>query len=81
MLDGMWTFLLVGTLGAIGAALSLGTLAALVRWRRTGEWPGQPDAAEVSTGRIVGLWVRVVLGAAVAAWAVVSLANDGLLGL
>lgn len=81
MLDGMWTFLLVGSFGAVGAALSLGTLAALVRWHRTGEWAGQESAAEISTGRLVALWLRVIAGAAVATWAIVTLANDGLLGL
>lgn len=81
MLDGMWTFLLVGCFGAIGAALCLGTLAALVRFHRTGRWPGPEAAAEISTPRLLLLWLRVVVGGAVAAWAFVSLARDGLLGL
>lgn len=79
MLDGMWTFLLVGGFGAIGAAAAVGTLTALVSYWRTGNWPGQEPGVPVSTGRIVGLWVRVVVGLAVAAWATVSLVNDGLL--
>lgn len=78
-MDGMWQFIVVGSVGAVGAALALGTLAALLRWHRTGEWPGG-GAAEVTTGRLVGLWVRVVLGVVVAAWAFSSLAGAGLLG-
>lgn len=79
-MDGMWEFIVVGSVGAIGAALALGTLAALLRWHRTGDWPGD-GAAEVTTGRLVGLWLRVVVGAAVAVWAFASLAGSGLLGL
>lgn len=78
-MDGMWTFLLVGGFGAVGAALAVGTLAALVRWYRTGTWPD--GTGEASTGRLVGLWLRVIAGAVVASWAVISLSRDGLLGL
>ena len=78
-MDGMWTFLLVGGFGAVGAALAVGTLAALARWYRTGTWPD--GSGQASTGRLVGLWLRVVLGVVVATWAVVSLSRDGLLGL
>ncbi len=79
MLDGMWQFLLVGSFGAIGAALAIGTGAALVRWYRTKQWPGQDPGMEVTTGRIVGLWLRVIVGAAIAGYAVVSLSRNGLL--
>lgn len=77
-MDGMWTFLLVGSFGAVGAAMALGTLAALVRYHRRGEWPGQQDAAEITTGRLVGLYLRVIVGAVLAIVAFVSLANRGL---
>ncbi len=76
-----WVFLLVGGLGATGAALSLGTLAAWVRFERTGEVPG--DAEETADpGPAVRrrLLVRVVLGAVVAAVCFVVLAEQGLLG-
>lgn len=79
-MDGMWEFILVGGFGAVGAALAFGTLAALARWYRTGRWP-DGSGMEVGTGRLVGLWLRVLLGAVVATWAVTSLAQDGLLGL
>lgn len=75
---GMWTFLLVGSFGAVGAAMALGTLAALVRYHRTGSWPGTEEAAEISTGRLVGLYLRVVVGAVVAVVAWVSLSARGL---
>lgn len=78
-MDGMWTFLLVGGFGAVGAAMALGTLAALVRYHRTGAWPGAEDTADVTTGRLVGLYVRVVVGAALAVYAFVSLSNQGLI--
>lgn len=78
MPDTMWTFLIVGTFGAVGAALAVGTLAALLRYYRTGEWPGQGEGAvDVPAGRLVALWVRVVLGAAVAIYAFVSLQSAG----
>ena len=79
MLDGMWTFLLVGGFGAIGAAMALGTLAALVRYHRTGAWPGAGDAADVTTGRLVGLYLRVIVGTVLAVVAYVSLSSRGLI--
>lgn len=75
----MWTFLLVGSFGAVGAALSAGTVAALVRYHRTGTFPGREGVTEVSTWTLAGLWVRVTIGAAVATYAVVSLSREGLL--
>lgn len=75
-----WQFLLIGSFGAVGAALAVGTLAALVRYYRTGTFPDhENDPAPVTKGRLVALWLRVVTGAAVAVYAVVSLADAGLL--
>lgn len=74
-------FLVVGGLGATGAALSLGTLAALVQYRRTGDLPGRgQDAPEPAPGTERRLWVRIVIGAVVAGICLVSLAQQGLLG-
>ncbi len=81
-----WVFLLVGGLGATGAALSLGTLAALVRYERTGEVPGldedSDDEVVAPSGSAVRrrLLVRIVIGAVVAAVCFVYLADQGLLG-
>ena len=78
-MDGMWTFLLVGSFGAVGAAMAVGTIAALIRYHRTGVWPGHQETADVSTGRLVGLYVRVIVGAVLATYAVISLSNAGLI--
>jgi hypothetical protein len=74
-----WQFLIVGSFGALGAAMAVGTLLALLRYHRTGDWPGREDAAEISTGRVVALYLRVVVGAGVAVYAVTSLDAAGLL--
>lgn len=75
----MWTFLLVGGFGAVGAAMAVGTTAALVRYHRTGQWPGYEEGADVSTGRLVGLYLRVVVGLALAVYAAISLTDAGLI--
>lgn len=76
-----WVFLLVGSLGAAGAAMSLGTLAALVRYERTGELPGRDEDAPDPGPRVRRrLLLRIVLGAVVAAVCFVTLAEQGLLG-
>jgi hypothetical protein len=75
-------FLIVGGLGAVGAALTLGTLAAVVRYWRTGRWPGEQDIDDpppVTTGHWIGLWLRAVIGVALTVWAVVSLLAADLL--
>lgn len=78
-MDSTWTFLLVGGFGAVGAAMAVGTAAALLRYHRTGQWPGRDDGAEVTTGRLVGLYARVIVGAGLAIYAFVSLSSRGLL--
>ena len=72
-----WVFLLVGGVGAVGAAMVVGTLAALLQLRRTGSLPGQPDGAEPPPGTVRAMWVRVVVGAAVAATCLASLVSQG----
>lgn len=73
-----WQFLLVGSFAAVGAALAVGTGAALLRYHRTGTFPGREDV-EVTGSQLVGLWLRVVLGAVIAVAGGVSLARAGLL--
>lgn len=75
-----WVFLLVGGLGATGAALSLGTIAALVQYRRTGTLPGGDDAPEPGPDTTRRLVVRVVIGVVVAVSCAMVLAEQGLLG-
>ena len=74
----MWTFLLVGSFGAVGAAMAVGTTAALVRYHRTGQWPGHEPGVEVTRGRLAGLYLRVVVGRAFTVYAAISLADAGL---
>ncbi len=62
MSDTSFGFLLFGSVGAIGAALALGTLAALWRYHRTGAFPGHDTAEVVPRGKLVRMWIRVVLG-------------------
>jgi len=73
-----WAFLLVGSFAAVGAAMAVGTLGALVRYHRTGEFPNAN--AEQAPARIVfKLWVRVVIGAVLAVIGTVMLLRSGLL--
>ena len=84
-----WVFLLVGGLGAVGAAMALGTIAAMVRYQRTGTLPGTDDEGATVEGQVDPardpavlrrLVVRIVLGIAVAVVCFWVLAEQGLLG-
>jgi hypothetical protein len=72
-------FLIVGSFAAVGAALAVGTLAALVRYRRTGTMPGSDDPVELPRRRLVGMWVRVVVGVVLAVYGIATLDVSGLL--
>jgi len=77
-----WMFLVIGSFAALGAAMALGTLAALLRFRRTGTFPdgsGALDDGPVPRRRIVELWMRVVVGAVLAVAGVAALVARGLL--
>ena len=74
-----WSFLLIGSFAAVGAAMTVGTLAALLRYRRTGSMPGSDERVEVGRGRVVGLWLRVVVGVALTAVGVGAMARAGVL--
>lgn len=74
-----WGFLLVGTFAAVGAAMAVGTLAALWRYHRTGRFPGDDEVAELTTGRLVGLWGRVGVGVVLTVVGLVALDRAGLL--
>lgn len=77
--DTSWAFLLVGSFAAVGAAMAFGTLAALLRYHRTGVFPGVEEPAVVSTGKYVALWVRVGIGVVLTVAGVVALQRAGLL--
>lgn len=74
-----WLFLIIGSFAALGAAMALGTLAALVRYHRTGTFPGSAETSELTTGRYVALWIRVGVGLVLAAIGVVAVQRAGLL--
>lgn len=74
-----WAFLLVGTFAAVGAAMMVGTLAALWRYHRTGRFPGNDEVARLSVGKLVSLWVRVGVGLVLTITGVVAIERAGLL--
>jgi hypothetical protein len=75
-----WGFLLVGSFAALGAAMAIGTLAAIVRYHRTGVFPGA-DAAqgEVTRSRLLALWGRVAVGVVLTLVGIAALRGGGLL--
>ncbi len=73
-----WAFLIVGSFGAAGAAMAVGTLAALIRYHRTGTFPGSTEVADPSSGKLIGLWIRVGVGVVLTAIGVIALDRAGL---
>lgn len=74
-----WLFLLVGSFAAVGAAMTLGTLAALVRYHRTGVFPGGEVGEPLAAGKYVALWVRVGVGVVLTFIGVIALQRAGLI--
>ena len=74
-----WAFLLIGSFAAAGAALALGTMAALLRYYRTGLFPGEDQPSEVPRGRLIALWTRVGIGVVLTGIGVWALGRAGLL--
>lgn len=74
MVPTTYTELFIFLIGAVGAALLFGTGAALLRFRRTGAFPGQEPGAPVEPSQVRGAAVKCAFGAVVIAGAVVSLA-------
>jgi hypothetical protein len=77
--DTSWAFLLVGSFAAMGAAMAVGTLAALVQHRRTGTMPGSDEPVELSPGRRRVLWLRVGVGVVLTVIGVEALRRVGIL--
>lgn len=66
MVPTSYTELFIFLIGAVGAALMLGTGAALLRWRRTGAFPGREQAdSPTPTGVVRGAVARCALGGVV----------------
>lgn len=70
-----WSIVAGEFLVGIGAALVVGVGLALLRYRRTGRFPGQPEDAEPS---LVSAWVKFALGAAMVVWGLATLDRAGL---
>ena len=73
-----WAFLLVGTFAAVGAAMALGTLAALLRYHRTGIFPGAEEGTQVPPSKITALWLRVAVGVVLTVVGVVAIDRAGI---
>lgn len=73
-----WAFLLLGSFAALGAAMAAGTIAALVRHRRTGTFPGSDEPVELDARRRALLWGRIVVGLTLAGAGAVALVRSGL---
>lgn len=72
-------FLLFGTVGAVGAALAFGTLAALWRYHRTGAFPNHEPGETIPRATYTKLWIRVGIGLALAAYGVYIVIDSGVL--
>ncbi len=77
--DSSWTFLLVGSFAALGAAMAVGTMAALWQYRRSGTMPGSDEPVELSPARLRVLQLRIVVGLVLAAMGVQALRRVGIL--
>lgn len=66
MSETSWQFLIIGSIAAVGAAMAAGTIAALVRHRRTGMMPGADEPSELTRAQQTALWIRIGLGVTVA---------------
>jgi hypothetical protein len=77
--DTSFLFLLLGSLGAVGAALAVGTLAALLRYHRTGAFPGHEPGEEVGRRKYVTLWVRVAVGIVLTIYGIAVVQRAGVL--
>jgi hypothetical protein len=77
--DSSWTFLIVGSFAALGAAMAVGTFAALARYRRTGTMPGSDEPVELTPGRLRVLYLRIVIGLVLTGMGVEALRRAGIL--
>jgi hypothetical protein len=77
--DSSWTFLIVGSFAALGAAMAVGTAAALWQHHRTGTMPGSDEPVELSPARRRVLHLRVAVGFVLTALGVAALRRVGIL--
>lgn len=72
-----WAFLLVGSFAAVGAAMAVGTLGALLRYHRTGEFPNA-NAEQAPSRTVAKLWLRVAIGVGLTVLGTAALVRSGL---
>jgi hypothetical protein len=77
--DSSWTFLLVGSFAAVGAAMAVGTVAALWQYHRTGTMPGSDEPVELTPARVRVLRLRIVVGLVLTAMGIQALRRVGIL--
>ena len=77
--DSSWTFLIVGSFAALGAAMAVGTIAALAQYRRTGTMPGSDEPVELSPGRLRMLYLRIIVGVVLTGMGIEALRRTGIL--
>lgn len=77
--DSSWTFLIVGSFAALGAAMAVGTIAALWQHHRTGTMPGSDEPVELSPKRRRVLHLRIVVGLVLTAMGIQALRRVGIL--
>lgn len=70
-----WSIILGELVLGVGAALALGTAAALFRYRRTGSFPGQEEGQSAS---VISAWVKLAIGVVMVVWGVATLDAAGL---
>lgn len=73
-----WLFLIIGSFAAVGAAMAVGTVAAVVRYRRTGTFPGSDEPVVLTTRRRVMLWVRIVVGVVLTIIGIIAIDRAGI---
>ncbi len=77
--DSSWTFLLVGSFAALGAAMAVGTMAALWQYRRSGTMPGSDEPVELTPARLRVLRLRIIVGLALTGMGIQALRSVGIL--
>ena len=77
--DSSWTFLIVGSFAALGAAMAVGTAAALWQYRRSGTMPGSDEPVVLEPARLRVLRLRVAVGIVLTAVGIEALRRAGIL--
>ena len=74
-----WADVAAWMLTAVGAAILLGTGAALLRYRRTGTFPGQPTdehGVPLAPPAVKTAWTKVAIGVVLLVWGLATLTQE-----